>query len=367
MSTVAGRLVPADLEHVLKHTAGAWPALAGQRLFITGGTGFFGCWLLETLLAANRKLNLGIEATVLSRDPDAFARRVPHLAVASGIHWVRGSATDFTPEQVTRELGLASGHLAFDAVIHLATEADNARTLADPSAAADVIAGSTRRALEFAGAIGARRFLFTSSGSVYGRQPPELEKVPEDYPGSSDPAHLNAAYAISGQAKHAAEELCSVYWKERGVETIVARCFAFAGPHLPLDGKFAFGNFLADALADRDIVITGDGTPVRSYLYAADLAIWLWTLLARGAPGRVYNVGSERPVSIRELAETVARLVAPGRRVKILQTSIPGAPIERYVPSTQRARAELDLRERVGLEEAILRSAAWMRKHGITT
>ncbi|MDD2762739.1 MAG: NAD-dependent epimerase/dehydratase family protein [Opitutaceae bacterium] len=355
---------PVDLEHVLEHTAGVWPALAGQRLFITGGTGFFGCWLLETLLAANRKLDLGLEATVLSRDPDAFAQRMPHLAATSGLRWVRGSAVDFTPERVARELGLAPGRLAFDAVIHLATEADNARTLAEPAAAVEVIAGSTRRALEFAGAVGARRFLFTSSGSVYGRQPAELEKMSEDFPGSSDPAHLSAAYAISGQAKRAAEELCATFWKQRGVETIVARCFAFAGPHLPLDGKFAFGNFLADALAGRDIVITGDGTPVRSYLYAADLAIWLWTLLARGAPGRVYNVGSEHAVSIRELAETVARLVAPGRRVKILQAPASSAPIERYVPSTRRAREELGLREFVGLEEAILRTAAWARRRG---
>ena len=359
MTTAVSPLASNDLEHVLQHTADAWPVLAGQRLFITGGTGFFGCWLLETLLAADRKLSLGIEATVLSRDPDAFARRAPHLA--PGVRWVRGSATDFTPELVARELGVTVEGLAFDAVIHLATEADNVRTLADPAAAVDVIAGSTRRALEFAARVGARRFLFTSSGSVYGRQPPELAKIPEDFPGSSDPAHLNAAYAISGQAKRAAENLCTAFWKERGIEVVVARCFAFAGPHLPLEGKFAFGNFLADALAGRDLIVKGDGTPVRSYLYAADLAIWLWTLLARGAAGRVYNVGSEHPVNIRELAEAVTRLLAPERRVRVRQTPNPSAPAERYVPDTRRAREELGLAERISLEEAIVRTAAWAR------
>ena len=364
MTTAVSPLAANDLEHVLQHTADAWPVLAGRRLFITGGTGFFGCWLLETLLAANRKLGPGIEATVLSRNPAAFARRRPDLATAPGIRWARGSAIDFTPESVARALGVAGERLAFDAVIHLATEADNARTVADPAAAIDTIAGSTRRTLEFASAVGARRFLFTSSGSVYGRQPPELDKMSEDFPGSSEPAHLNAAYAISGKAKCAAEALCGAFRQERGIEVVIARCFAFAGPHLPLTGKFAFGNFVADALTGHDIVIKGDGTPVRSYLYAADLAIWLWTLLARGAAGRVYNVGSEHPVNIRELAEAVTRLLAPERRVRVLQTPDPSAPAERYVPDTRRAREELGLAERISLEEAILRTAAWARRQG---
>jgi dTDP-glucose 4,6-dehydratase len=364
MTAVLNDQASPDIEHVLQHTADAWPMLAGWRLFITGGTGFFGCWILKTLLAANHKLGLGIEATVLSRDPAAFARRTPDLATAPGIRWVKGSAIDFTPESVARALGVGGDGLAFDAVCHLATESDNARTLANPAAAIETIAGSTRRALEFASAVGTRRFLFTSSGSVYGRQPPELEKMTEDFPGSSEPTHLNTAYAISGKAKRAAEDLCAAFQQEQEMEVVIARCFAFAGPHLPLNGKFAFGNFVADALARRDIVIKGDGTPVRSYLYAADLAIWLWTLLARGAAGRTYNVGSEHPISIRELAETVSRLLAPANRVCVMQAPNSVVSAERYVPDTRRAREELGLAERISLEEAVLRTAAWARFQG---
>ena len=362
MTTAVNALATVDTEHVLRHAAGVWPAMAGWRLFITGGTGFFGCWLLETLQAANRRFDLGIEATVLSRDPAAFARRAPHLA--AGIRWVKGSAVDFTPALVARELGVEPEHLAFDAVIHLATEADNARTVADPAAAIEAIAGSTRQALEFAAAAGARRFLFTSSGSIYGRQPPELERTPEDFPGSPDPAHLSAAYAISGQAKRDAELLCTTLDAEKGLEVVIARCFAFAGPYLPLDSKFAFGNFLADALGGRDIVVKGDGTPVRSYLYAADLAVWLWTLLVQGKAGRPYNVGYEAAVNIATLAETVARLVAPGRKVRVVGTPNPMVPVDRYVPSTRRAREELGLGEKIDLEEAILRTAEWARRGG---
>lgn len=352
------RFAETDLEHVLQHAAGDLKALAGRRLFITGGTGFFGRWLLETMLAANRKWRAGMEATVLSRDPAAFAGRAPHLAGAPGIRWVKGNVVDFTVEQVAFALGEDPGRLAYDAIIHLATEADNERTLADPAAAAEVITGGTRRALEFAAATGARRFLFTGSGVVYGRQPEGAAGLTEDAP--VDPgASVRPAYALSGRAKLAAEELCALYRARAGLETIIARCFTFAGPGLPLEGKFAFGNFLADAISGRDIMVAGDGTPVRSYLYAADLAVWLWAMLGRGQPGRVYNLGSERPISIRELAELFARVAGKGARVRLGRAPDPGVPPDRYVPSTRRAREKLGLVERIGLEDAVRRTVAW--------
>jgi nucleoside-diphosphate-sugar epimerase len=277
-----------------------------------------------------------------------------------GVSWVQGSAVDLGVGQVARALNLPPGSLAFDAVIHLTTEADNDRTVADPKAAIEVIAGSTRRALEFAAAVGARRFLFTSSGSAYGLQPPSLLQMPEDFPGVPDATDLTSAYAISGSAKCAAEALCVDFGKSLGIETVIARCFAFSGPGLPMDGKFAFGNFLADALAGRDIVVKGDGTPVRSYLYASDLAVWLWTLLLRGTPGRTYNVGSEHAVTIRETAEAIRREVAPGTQVRVLTLPNAARPTHRYVPSTARARHELGLQERIDLPTGIRRTAAWL-------
>src|SRR6267378_3748995 len=69
-----------DVDHILEHTHGMWEDLRGARLFVTGGTGFFGRWMLEGFLRANDDLSLGAQATVLTRDPRRFAVAAPHVA-----------------------------------------------------------------------------------------------------------------------------------------------------------------------------------------------------------------------------------------------------------------------------------------------
>jgi dTDP-glucose 4,6-dehydratase len=156
-----------------------------------------------------------------------------------------------------------------------------------------------------------------------------------------------------------AEHLSIAYAEPTHIEPVIARCFAFVGPHLPLDAHFAIGNFIRDAMAGRAIEIQGDGSPLRSYLYMSDLAAWLWTMLVRGAAGRAYNVGSDEAVSIRGLAERVADALRPGLPIRVGREAEPGAETVTYVPDISRARSELGLAVTVGLEEAIRRTAQW--------
>lgn len=343
-------LPTSDLEHVLRHTPGLWEEVRGQRVFIAGGTGFFGVWLVESFLWINQALGLDAHVHVLSREPQRFLRRLPHLAERPDLVLHQGDVRSFV---------FPDGEFAH--VIQGATDTVGRRDAEDPWQTLDTIVQGTRRALDFARQCGSRNFLLTSSGAIYGRQPPELTQVPEEYLGAPDP--LSPA-TVHAQSKRLAEHLCALSAQQFGLATKVARCFAFVGPYLPLDAHFAVGNFIRDGLRGGPLVIRGDGTPVRSYLYAADLAIWLWTLLLRGASSRVYNVGSVKAVSIARLAETVADTFRPRPAVQILGTPVPNQPAERYVPDTRRAQQELGLQERIELRTAVERTIAWNRERG---
>ncbi len=351
----AEKQLPADdLDYVVRSGEALWDSLRGHRLLITGATGFFGRWLLESLLEADDRHKLGVSIMALSRNPAAFLARVPHLSVQR-VNWVTGSVATLSPEML--------GTLRLDSVIHLATEGDMKAISDDPQAAKGVIVGGTRQVLDVAIRLGARRFLYTSTGAVYGPQPPDIGAIPESYTGAADPNDPAQPYGRSGAEKRAAELLCEAYAKRSGLGTVIARCFAFAGPALPLGSKFAFGNFMGNALAGEPIVLKGDGTQVRTYLYGADLAVWLWTLLIKGEPARPYNVGSEQPINMLGLAEIIAREVG-SCGIKVRGIAVPGTIPERYVPSTKRAREGLGLSENFTLPDMVRRTAAWHHSNG---
>jgi dTDP-glucose 4,6-dehydratase len=331
---------PNDLDHILQHAD--LSALRGERVFITGGTGFFGCWLLESFLHANRELGLNAQATVLTRNPGAFTQKAPHLANDKAITLLTGDVKSYE---------FPATHHKF--ILHAATDSGGKQTNSTPEELRAAIAGGTRHTLCFAASTGAGRLLYTSSGAVYGPQPPSLTHIPESYEGR---APLDNVY---GSAKLESEELCLQHSQTSQLESIIARCFAFVGPHLPLDAHFAAGNFIRDAMAGTPLRIKGDGTPRRSYLYAADLMIWLWTMLLHAPAGRTYNTGSEESISIAELAAITVNTLRPGLAVQIDQKAVPGAPVAQYVPSTLRAQQELGLQTRIPLDEAIRRTAAW--------
>jgi len=345
-------IIAEDIRGVLSRTRSLWPDLQGATVFVTGATGFFGIWLIETLLAANREFTLNCRLIALSRHPDRFATKAPHLAIDPAVSWITGDVRTFAfpTESITH-------------VIHAATEASAKLNVENPQAMLDVCVEGTRRVLALAKEKQPARMLVTSSGAVYGRQPPELSHIPEDFMGGPDPLDPHSAYA---EGKRAAEQLCAIACLPppagAGLHITIARCFAFIGPHLPLDAHFAVGNFIRDALAGGPIYVKGDGTPCRSYLYAADLIEWLLTILVRGQVGRAYNVGSEEVVSIGQLAGLVANAMKFGScsvTSPLVEVSAPcrqaGAP-EQYVPLCTRANTELALTRSRSLSEAVDRT-----------
>lgn len=338
-------IAAADLDLIFHHTQPLWEEMRNQRLFISGGTGFFGSWLLSSFLHANRALELNATATVLSRHPEHFADRVPHLANHPAVTLLQGDIRTFP---------MPSG--SFDFVLHAATDVVTVATHVPPLDRFTAIADGTARMLDFAATHATRKFLLTSSGAVYGRQPSSLSHVPEDYSGAPDVLSPASAY---GEGKRASELMCALYAQQSAIEFKIARCYALAGPCLPLDSHFAFANFIRDAMRGDAIRIAGDGTTIRSYLYAADLAIWLWTILFNGPPMQAFNVGSEEAISILDLARLTASTLNPEIPIHMAQQPVEGVSPLRYVPSTQRAQQQLNLRQTIPLTESIRRTAAW--------
>ncbi|MDK2760288.1 MAG: NAD(P)-dependent oxidoreductase [Sphingopyxis sp.] len=329
-------IVEDDLAAIDRQLAPHWGELDGARIFMTGGTGFIGRWMLEALARSDSN----VEVLLLSRNPAGFAERAPHLA--RRFQLVAGDVLDFSPPPGR-----------FTHVIHAATDASAALNANDPRRMFDTIVTGTRRALDLAVEHQVDRVLFLSSGAVYGAQPWDVSHVTEDWMGGPDPRDPKSAY---GEGKRAAELLCAIYGKQFGLDIVTSRIFALLGPLLSLDIHFAAGNFIRDAMAGRPIRIESAGTAVRSYLYAADLAAWLWLALIRAPRGATFNMGSEDAVSIADLARrTAAILGGPG--VEILGQADAGWNPGRYVPSTALVRKELGVTPTISLDAAIRRTA----------
>lgn len=332
-----------DIEGVASTLSSLCNALDGRRIFLTGGTGFFGKWLLHSFLRLRQLCGIDASLTVLSRDPKRFLDSYPEFSRQAGLDFVTGDIRTFTwPAGKT-----------FDFVIHGATTASVKLEQEEPAEMYSVIVDGTRHMVDFAKQTGVSRFMLISSGAVYGSQPPELSHIPETYQGTPQNAY--------GKGKLLAEQLCVDAGIRHGFSALLPRCFAFVGPYLNLDIHFAIGNFIRDCLENRPIVIQGDGTSQRSYLYAADLAEWLWTILLRSESARPYNVGSQDAISIFDLAHRVRECAGTQNEIVVCGKQVEGSLPARYVPAVARAHAELALRQRHPLSEAIYRTIAWYR------
>lgn len=336
------KLLPADdLDKIVSDVGELFYRLQNQRLFITGGTGIIGKWLLESLAYADKHLGLNIDISILTRSPEKF--RLERGCVAN-VHVISGDVCSF---QLPAEE-------QFDYVIHGATDVVNAGNYVD---VLQTCTQGTANLISEARRHGVSRILLLSSGAVYGKTPPELTEIPETYVGPINFRSVEAAY---GEGKRCAELMCALASQTSSMVIPVARCFAMIGPHVPLDKHFAIGNFIGAALRSETIRIEGDGTPLRSYLYMSDVIVRLLILLLDGKSD-AYNVGGRNPISIKDLALKVSSIINPDCPIEIKGKALHGAHANRYIPSVNRFDSIWSLPAPVSIEEAIRKTADWYR------
>jgi nucleoside-diphosphate-sugar epimerase len=331
-------LPEADLLQVIKEAREDLQQLQGRRIFITGGTGFFGKWLLASLVYAEVQMGLNLQLTILSRDPASFVTRFPETGKQAVLRFLRGDVSTWTGNDER-----------YDFVLHAATDTVAIAGEAQEEIRGRAIVEGTSRMLALASASGARRLLNISSGAVYGSSAGQMGGAKEEDYETAIPL---TSYA---RAKREAERLCG----ESGFDFVTARAFAFLGPYLPLDAHYAAGNFLRDAQRGGPIFVRGDGTALRSYLHPVDLVIWLLRLLVRGKKARAYNVGSDEAISTAELARRIAA-AAPTPVEVVIQSQQAHGSQNRYHPNIARARSELNVDVSIGLNEAIGRTLAFL-------
>jgi nucleoside-diphosphate-sugar epimerase len=316
----------------------------GRRVVLTGGTGFFGKQLLslfDFLYARGARFSV----VSISREPERFLRE---HAEFSTLPWLRFVATDLA-------IGVPPPTAA-DLLIHAGTDT-RANAHLDPIASFNGQVEVTRHTLEHAKRSGVERLLLCGSGAQYPDKPVRTDLgFQEAEAPTCDPSNASGGY---GEAKRVDESLAAQMGRDTGCAVINTRCFAFVGPGLPLTGHFAIGNFINDGLAGGPVRVSSAGAALRSYLYGADLAVWLLLLLLEAPSGSAVNVGSDRPISIGELARLVASVLDPKMAVRFGAAPDNAARLH-YWPHTGRARA-LGLEVWTPIETAIARTAAYAR------
>ena len=297
-------------------------SLKSKKIFLTGGTGLFGKWLLTALK------DKFADIVILSRNPARFKKIFP-LARTMGVKFIQGDIRSFEFPNDN-----------FDYCIHGATPViSGVHNIDQELEQQSIIIEGTRRVLELAKISNTGRLLYISSGAVYGVQPFDIKSLPETF--------LCNPVSLYGKAKLQAEKLCM----DSNVDCVIARCFSFVVHHMPVNSHFAVENFIRACLSGKEIVISGNGKSRRSYMYSKDLAVWLIQIMLIGQTKEKYNVGSSLPLSIEELANLVKDCAGTDSNIRLLYEN--NIPESNYMPDTKKAQS-LGLKEFTSLTESIL-------------
>ena len=333
-----------DLGFICNYLEDDLKKLKGFHIFITGATGIIGKWILAALLFADDLFNLNISISILTRNKNLFGDKYPLLCFDKRLTILEGDVRYFqTDSQI-------------DLFIHGAADVVNINVESE-TYISNIL--GTNNALIQASKSNAKRFLYLSSGAVYGKSELQDQGIHEGYRGEIDFLNLNSAYSLG---KCGGEFLTNCYANEHELSVSSARCFAMAGPHLPLDKHFAFGNFMLSALNNSKIEITGNGMVYRSYLYLADVCIWLLKIAINGENRLSYNVGSDQSISIKSLAEKIKYELDSDSEIHIANLNSDNSHSNYYFPNTNFTMESLNLDVNYSLSDTINLTAEWHMK-----
>jgi dTDP-glucose 4,6-dehydratase len=319
--------------------------LARSRIAVTGGTGFLGSWIAETVAALNDEYGLGIQLSLYARNTNDWARKYPHLSGRTDIRLhsqdVR-SPFEFAPDT--------------NYVIHAAGIPNNRVHSSDPLRVHQTTVLGINNALDAASQLNnLTRFLNVSSCLVSGTptQPGPLKET--DYYAIP----CGQLHTVYPEAKRTAENLAAVYRSQFRMSISTVRPFTFTGPYQELESPWAINNFLRDILTGNEIRIHGDGSVRRSYLYGSDAAWWVLAALVLAGDGQIYNVGSPQPVSHLELVRMIGGPTSFKPRVVLITLHSKLARQDDLFPDTTNSERNLGVTQTCSLEQTLDKTYRW--------
>jgi dTDP-glucose 4,6-dehydratase len=324
-----------DLEAVSDWSEADLRTIVDSAMIITGGSGFIGTWLTLSWVYAHKKFDGGGKLLVTSRNSESNRYLIELINPTAPVTYLDSDIRELViPPEFENSF-----------LVHAATPASDELNRSNPDLMLSIIVDGQKQVLLESQRVNVKRFLFLSSGAVYGQQPLDLPYLREEM--FNAPQSLSAKSAYS-EGKRISEDMGNRTSLESGLQFVTARLFAFLAPYLPMDTHFAAGNFLSQATNASPISIRSGGGSQRTYQYASDMVVWLWTLLARGQTGEAYNVGSDQEISVLGLAQTIQSQVLPMVELEVVGVDTP-ENVSRYV----------------ALDTSIQKTVSWLRQRPI--
>jgi nucleoside-diphosphate-sugar epimerase len=354
-------VVEKDLEYISNNLKEEFTCLSGKNLLLTGGAGFLGYYLVQSILYWNRKADKAqhIKLTVY----DNYIRGVPgwlmKLEGDKNLNLVKHDITGPLPTNIGD----------FSYIIHGASIASPTYYRKYPIETMDANVNGLRILLEYFRQQKASQkpvggFLFFSSSEIYGDPPPENIPTPETYRGNVSCTGPRACY---DEAKRYGETLCVNFACQYDLPIKVARPFNNYGPGLKITDKRVIPDFASNIMEGRDIIMLSDGSPSRTFCYVADAVIGYYKILLKGRNGEAYNIGVEEPeVSIGRLAERIVNIARDGfaykgkvvRQVSHDKDYLIDNP-NRRCPTIDKARSEIGYNPSISLDEGLKQLLIW--------
>lgn len=318
------RIVAADVN---------WDKLRGSSVLVTGATGMLPAFALFTLVRANEVHQLDLRLVALARRPEAVAATLADIVHLPNVDVVLADVVD--------DLGTLPID-SVDFIIHGASPARPSLHASDPVGSVRANVQGTLNVMELARSRHTRAVALMSSAEVYGQQPPGTTLVRETDFGSLDCATPRSSYS---EGKRAAETIAVAYSAQHGIDVHLARFGHIYGPGMHLDDGRVQADFASRVMAGTDIVLTGDGTAVRTYTYVGDATSGLLHALLADQSGPINVADSAGRVSIRQLADLFVA-ARPAKQLAVRFTS--GQPVQGVSTVTG-----------MGLDDTRLRNLGW--------